>query len=95
MTRKYSPCWIRLNSDKRLSFAVENKKKHHILTAFWKESMIKRLSNLIDHNRSEAKISQALGSLDFCDLIVTEYVDVFPYALSRIGHIWRRGRASQ
>ena len=29
MTRKYSPCWIKLNSDKRLLFAVENKKKHH------------------------------------------------------------------
>ena len=30
MTRKYSPCWIRLNSDKRLLFAVENKKKLRI-----------------------------------------------------------------
>ena len=29
MTRKYSPCRIKSNSDKRLLFAVENKKKHH------------------------------------------------------------------
>ena len=29
MTRKYSPCWIKSISDKRLLFAVENKKKHH------------------------------------------------------------------
>ena len=29
MTRKYLPCWIKLNSDKRLLFAVENKKKHY------------------------------------------------------------------
>ena len=29
MTRQYSPCWSKLNSDKRLLFAVENKKKHH------------------------------------------------------------------
>ena len=28
MTRKYSPCWIKSNSDKRLLFAVEKKKKH-------------------------------------------------------------------
>ena len=27
MTRKYLPCWIKSNSDKRLLFAVENKKK--------------------------------------------------------------------
>ena len=31
MTRKYSPLWIKLNSDKRLLFAVEKNKKHHIL----------------------------------------------------------------
>ena len=29
MTRKYSPCWIKSNSDKRLLFAVEKNKKHH------------------------------------------------------------------
>ena len=28
MNRKCSPCWIKSNSDKRLLFAVENKKKH-------------------------------------------------------------------
>ena len=30
--------------------------------AFWKESMINRLSNLINRNRSAAKISQVLCS---------------------------------
>ena len=35
MTRKYSPCWIQLNSDKRLLFAVENKKKHHREIQLW------------------------------------------------------------
>ena len=30
--------------------------------AFWKESMINRLSDLIDRNRSAAKISQVLCS---------------------------------
>ena len=30
--------------------------------AFWKESMINRLSNLINRNRSVAKISQVLCS---------------------------------
>ena len=30
--------------------------------AFWKESMISRLSNLINRNRSAAKISQVLCS---------------------------------
>ena len=31
--------------------------------AFWKESMINRLSNLINRNRSAAKISQVLCSI--------------------------------
>ena len=30
MTRKYSPCCIKSNSDKRLLFAVENQKKHNV-----------------------------------------------------------------
>ena len=29
MTRKYSPCWSTLNSNKSFLFAVEKKKKHH------------------------------------------------------------------
>ena len=29
MTRKYSPCCIKSNSDKRLLFAVEKRKEHH------------------------------------------------------------------
>ena len=33
-------------------------------TASWKESMINRLSNLINRNRSAAKISQVLCSTD-------------------------------
>ena len=33
--------------------------------AFWKESMINRLSNLINRNRSAAKISQVLCSSNF------------------------------
>ena len=36
MTQKYSPCWSKLNSDKRLLFAVKKKKKHHIvISLFW------------------------------------------------------------
>ena len=31
MTRQCSSFWIKLNSDKRLLFAVENKKKHHVI----------------------------------------------------------------
>ena len=31
MTRKYSPCWIKSNSDKRFLFSVENQKKHHVI----------------------------------------------------------------
>ena len=33
--------------------------------AFWKESMINRLSNLINRNRSAAKISQVLCSRNY------------------------------
>ena len=44
MTRKYSPCWIQLNSDKRLLFAVENKKKHHVI---W-PTINKKVSTLAD-----------------------------------------------
>ena len=33
--------------------------------AFWKESMINRLSNLINRNRSAAKISQVLCSIQY------------------------------
>ena len=33
--------------------------------AFWKESMINRLSNLINRNRSAAKISQVLCSKNY------------------------------
>ena len=36
MTRKYSPCWIKSNSDKRLLFAVENKKKHNFHFRKWR-----------------------------------------------------------
>ena len=35
-TRKYSPCCINSNSDKRLLFAVENKKKHHFHFRKWR-----------------------------------------------------------
>ena len=43
--------------------------------AFWKESMINRLSNLINRNRSAAKISQVLcskwDSMRYvCDMVV-------------------------
>ena len=38
--------------------------------AFWKESMINRLSNLINRNRSAAKISQVLCSSGHACLIV-------------------------
>ena len=36
--------------------------------AFWKESMINRLSNLINRNRSAAKISQVLCSSKYTNL---------------------------
>ena len=39
--------------------------------AFWKESMINRLSNLINRNRSAAKISQVLCSSSHVSLEVT------------------------
>ena len=47
---------------------LDNVQKHnqnyHLSThiAFWKDSMINRLSNLINRNRSAAKISQVLCS---------------------------------
>ena len=41
--------------------------------AFWKESMINRVSNLINRNRSAAKISQVL-----CSSKYTKHVMIYP-----------------
>ena len=40
--------------------------------AFWKESMINRLSNLINRNRSAAKISQILCSNIYAYCLMVE-----------------------
>ena len=47
--------------------------------AFWKESMINRLSNLINRNRSAAKISQVLCSSGFA---------IF-HTRSDVGGVWK------
>ena len=41
--------------------------------AFWKESMINRLSNLINRNRSAAKISQVLCSSYYGRMVYGSY----------------------
>ena len=50
--------------------------------AFWKESMINRLSNLINRNRSAAKISQVLCSshnVHICGLtMIQEILTLYP-----------------
>ena len=55
MTRKYSPCLIKLNSDKRLLFAVENKKKHH-------EVQIHRPSNSLFFSRPRTRCTSTVRS---------------------------------
>ena len=54
--------------------------------AFWKESMINRLSNLINRNRSEAKILQVLCSNedvpDSSDKISESYLNSVVFTFS-------------
>ena len=59
--------------------------------AFWKESMINRLSNLINRNRSAAKISQVLCSTGYPSLLLLHLLDV-PNSvhLVVVGHLGRR-----
>ena len=46
----------------RFEFIIYGKLPFHYTYGFWKEPMISRLSNLINRNRSAAKISQVLCS---------------------------------